>query len=65
MEKFCSNTVALDLLLCCLDRASMLRPSMLEGDGTASMQRGPLLDIQNVWLCSETCFDAVFSLRDP
>ena len=46
MEKFCSNTVALDLLLCCLDRASMLR--IVEGDGTASMQRGPLLDIQNV-----------------
>ena len=45
MEKFCSNTVALHLLLCCLDRASMLHT--VEVDGTAWMQRGPLLDIQN------------------
>ena len=63
METFCSNTVAFHLLLCCLDRASILR--IMEVDGTAWMQRGPLLDIQNVWLCSETCFDAVSSLRDP
>ena len=46
MEKFCSNTVALHLLLCCLHRASMLHT--VEVDGTACMQRGPLLDIQNV-----------------
>ena len=46
MEKFCFNTVALHLLLCCLDRASMLR--IAEVDGTVWMQRGLLLDIQNV-----------------
>ena len=44
METFCSSTVALHLLHC-LDRASMLR---IEVDVTVWMQRGPLLDIQNV-----------------
>ena len=44
METFCSNTVSLHLLLCCLDRASM--PHIVEVDGTVWMQRGPLLDIQ-------------------
>ena len=46
MKKFCFNTVALHLLLCCSDRASMLR--IAEVDGRAWMQRRPLLDIQNV-----------------
>ena len=40
-------------------------PHIVEVDGTASMQKDPLLDIQNIWLFSETCFDAVFSLRVP
>ena len=46
METFCSSTVTLSLLLCFLDRASMLR--IVEVDGTALMQKGPRLDIQNV-----------------
>ena len=46
METLCSNTVALYLLLCCLNRASMLH--IVEVDGTAWMQRAPLLDIQNI-----------------
>ena len=62
-ETFCSNTVALHLLVDCLDRASMQRS--VEVYGTVWMQRGPLLDIRNVWLCSKTCFVAVSSLRDP
>ena len=45
-ETFCFNTVALHLLLCCLDRAFMQR--IVEVDGTVWMQRGPLLDSQNV-----------------
>ena len=45
-QTFYSNTVALHLLLRCLDRASMQH--IVEVDGTVWMQRGPLLDIQNV-----------------
>ena len=63
METISSKTVALHLLLCCLDQTSMLR--IMEGDDTAWMQRYPLLDICNVLLCSETCFHALSSLRDP
>ena len=32
---------------------------------TTWMQIDLLLDMQNVWLCSEKYFDAVSSLRDP
>ena len=46
MELFNSNTTPLYLLLCYLDRDSMLH--IMEVDGTAWMQRGRLLDIQNV-----------------
>ena len=43
MEIFCSNTVTLQLLLCCLDRVSRL--NIVEVDDTAWMQRDPPLDI--------------------
>ena len=46
METFYSNTTPLYLLLRYLDRASMLHIMVV--DGTAWMQRGLLLDIQNV-----------------
>ena len=63
METCSSNTVRLHLLLCWLDRACILH--IVEVDGTAWMERDSLLDIQNIWLCSEICFAAVSSLRDP
>ena len=63
MEIFCSSTVELHLLLYYLDWASMLH--IVEVDDISWMQRDRLLDIPNVWLWYETCFDAVATLRDP
>ena len=46
METFCSNTVALHLLLYCLHRASVLY--YVEADGITWLKRGLLLGTQNV-----------------
>ena len=46
METFCSNTVALHLLLFCLDQPSI--PDIMEVDDTAWMQIVSLFDIKNV-----------------
>ena len=46
MEIFYSNTVALHLLQCCLYQVSMIH--VVEVDDITWMQRGQLLDIQNI-----------------